>query len=78
MTRAKNIVPKNHSIVFHTDDDGNLHATVEGVQGPGCDGLLEILEDLGVVLKEEKTKDWDRPEHQGRAVRPPVRHRAGS
>lgn len=60
----------NHDIVFSVDEDGNLLAQIEGVQGQGCDGLLDILAELGVVTHEEHTGDWDKPEPQGRAVRP--------
>jgi hypothetical protein len=54
-------LPPNHSIVFWTDAEGHLVAEVNGVQGAGCDGLLDILKGLGVTVSEEDTPDHDRP-----------------
>jgi hypothetical protein len=66
-----------HEIVFSVDEEGNLTAQVEGIHGKGCDGLLDILDELGLVLSDEKTPDWDRPEPQGRALRPSTAVGAG-
>ncbi len=60
-------LPPNHSIIFHADEDGNLVAEVNGVQGTGCDGLLDVLKELGLTLHEEDTPDRDKPEPQGRS-----------
>ena len=64
-------LPPNHSIVFNVDEDGNLHAEVEGVQGQGCEGLLDILKELGIVLSEEHTPDYEKPDPvvRGRTAR---------
>lgn len=59
-------LPPNHSIVFYADPEGNLVAEVNGVQGAGCEGLLDILKVLGVTSSEEHTPDHDKPEPQGR------------
>ena len=72
-----NKMPPNHSIRFWMDADGNLVAEVEGVHGQGCSGLLDILKDIGIVQSEENTADWDKPDHQGRSVRPPIALRSG-
>lgn len=61
-------VPLNHSITFFVDEDGNLVAEVNGIQGSGCDGLLDILKELGVVQSEQDTPDHDKPEPVGRAT----------
>ena len=70
-------IPPNHSIRFWMDADGNLVAEVEGVHGQGCAGLLDILKDIGIVQSEEKTADWDKPDHQGRSVLPRTTLRNG-
>lgn len=58
-------VTPNHKIVFGIGQDGELFAEVEGVQGKGCEGLLDILAELGFVTSEEHTDDYDKPEPQG-------------
>lgn len=65
----------NHTIHFGLDEEGKLFATVEGISGKGCAGLLDILKQISVVEEEEHTEDWDRPEPQGRAVRGRTRQR---
>lgn len=69
-------IPPNHSIRFWVED-GEIVAQVEGVSGKGCEGLLDILNSVGVTTDEEWTPDHDRPEPQGRALRPRTQQRTG-
>jgi len=64
-------LPPNHSITFHSDEEGNLVAQINGVQGKSCEGLLDILQALGITLSEDDTPDHDRPEPvvRGRTAR---------
>jgi len=55
-------LPPNHSIVFYADEVGNLVAEINGVQGKGCEGLLDTLQALGITLDEGDTPDYGRPE----------------
>ena len=74
---TRKMVPPNHEIILSTDADGNLHAEVAGVQGKGCEGLLDILGDLGIITAQAHTGDWDKPEPQGRAVLPTTSQHSG-
>jgi hypothetical protein len=65
---TRTLVPPNHDIILSTDEDGNLHAEIAGVQGQGCAGLLDILGDLGIIVSQEHTGDWNKPDPQGRST----------
>ncbi len=43
---------------FIIDTDGNVQTTVRGVKGPGCSEIVEKLNDLGTVTRQEKTGDF--------------------
>jgi hypothetical protein len=56
------------------DEEGNIISEVHGVLGPGCEGLVDWVKDLGTVEADRKTRDYGREPDQG--VR--TRVRAGS
>ncbi len=47
-----------HEILIGIDDDGNIHATVVGIDGPGCADASAWLDELGEVLKDENTAEY--------------------
>lgn len=58
-------LPPNHTIIIRVMDDGSTEARVQGVNGDQCMGLLDLLDEAGIVLLEEKTDDYDKPSQQG-------------
>jgi hypothetical protein len=49
---------QEHTIMVEIDDDGNVAAKVEGVQGPACGDLSKFLDDLGEVTRDDPTGDY--------------------
>jgi len=44
-----------HTIRVEIDEDGNVAARVEGIQGPACGDISKFLDDLGTVTRDEAT-----------------------
>lgn len=47
-----------HKIAIEIDEEGNIAARVDGVKGPACSDISKILDDLGEVVRDEKTPEY--------------------
>ena len=46
-----------HTIRVEIDEEGNVVARVEGIQGPACGDASKFLDELGVVTRDEPTAE---------------------
>lgn len=46
-----------HTIRVEIDEEGNVAARVEGIQGPACGDISKFLDDLGTVTRDDPTAD---------------------
>jgi hypothetical protein len=49
-----------HVIDVVIEPDGEIKATVNGVQGSACEGLTDFLDDVGQVVEHVRTADFYR------------------
>jgi len=47
-----------HRIILTLQPDGTMKAKVEGITGPGCQGVTDWLHDLGEVVEDRKTAEF--------------------
>lgn len=47
-----------HTIRLKLQNDGTLTAKVEGISGPGCQGVTDWLAALGEIIEDKKTGDF--------------------
>ena len=62
----------DYSIEVTISPDGKLNAKVQGIHGEGCDGLLDVLDQIGVVEDEGHTDDWDKKQKRQQGIKPRV------
>lgn len=46
-----------HTIRVEIDEEGNVAAQVEGIQGPACGDASKFLDELGVVTRDDPTAE---------------------
>ncbi len=49
-----------HTIDVVIGADGQVHATVQGVNGPQCGDLSKFLDELGTVVEDNRTPEYYR------------------
>lgn len=47
-----------HTIKLTLQKDGTLTAKVEGINGPGCQGVTDWLEQLGEIVERSPTAEF--------------------
>ena len=60
---------QKHTIDVEIGPEGEIRTTVNGVQGNGCEGLTQWLEELGEVVEHRRTPDFYRQQTAGNRVR---------
>ncbi len=55
---------KPHKIEIEIDEKGNIQSTLKGIEGPGCDGICDWLDELGEVTEDLKTADYHKKPKQ--------------
>ncbi len=53
---------KPHTINIEISPEGKVKGEVKGVNGPHCAPLSEWLDELGEVLEDRKTLDYNKPD----------------
>jgi hypothetical protein len=66
--KAQTKLHPNHRIDVSLDTEGNVVAQIEGIQGQGCEGILDVLAEAGMITDREHTDDHDKPEPQYRGT----------
>ena len=64
MTKRSTIPDGEWTLSIEIDANGNLKARVHGLNGPGCEDVMGLIDDLGEVTEHRKT-----PEYYQRNVR---------
>ena len=58
-----------HTIEVEITPEGEIKATVKGVNGPKCGELSAFLDDLGTVVEDQRTSDYYRSQTVGTRVK---------
>jgi len=56
-------------IEIEINEDGEIISEVHGVLGPDCEGLAHFLKDLGTVVEDRRTPDYNRQQARTNRVR---------